>query len=123
MNSKMRKIINVVNWIFKIAYQYSVVKYKNLPINAVFFVSFIFTNTINFVLNITLFTFVINKINAYYYLLVLIIVSIVCKMFFLKKEIIQKIPKRNPTRKEIIILDLIFFSSVILFFGSLAMIT
>ncbi len=119
----MKKVSDFINWIFRISYQYSVVKHKNLPINAVFFVSFIFTNLVNFLLNITLFTYVVDKINAYYYLIVLIIVSVVGKIYFLKTEIILKIPKRNPTRKEIIILDLIFFISVILFFGSLALIT
>ncbi|WP_445721486.1 hypothetical protein [Flavobacterium sp.] len=119
----MKKINKFIYWLFKISYQFSVVKHKNLPINAVFFVSFIYTNFINFILNITLFTYFIDKLNAYYYLVVLLIVSVVAKVSLLKKEIIDEIPKTTPTRNDVIKLYVVFFISVILFFGSLAMIT
>lgn len=118
----MRKISKYINWLFQVSYQYTTIKYKNIAMNAVFFVSFIFTNLINFILNILFFFFEISKINALYYLVTLIIVTAFGGHFFLKKSFIDKIPKEAPSKKEVFILDAIFIFSVILFFGSLALI-
>ena len=109
----------LINWIFEISYRDTTVKNKNIPNNAILFISFIFTNFFGFCINVIFSIFNLNKIPPYIYLILYLCIFVLCRFYFLREEIIKKIKKKSPNKNDMIKLNAVFVVSVILFFGSL----
>ncbi len=111
-----------IQFIFNIVYRYTVIKHNNLPINAVFFASFLFNNIIGLFINSFILLFDLSPLPKIVYLILLLIIMFVLHSYFLKGGRSKNIDKRYPTKRDIIILDIILFSSSILFFWTLILI-
>lgn len=115
----MSSIIKFIHWVFEISYRDTTLKHKNIPDNAIFFISFLYTNLVGCCVNIFFSIFILFKIPPYFYLILYICIFIISKFFFLRKQNINRIEKKNPNKKDMIKLNMVFLISVILFFSSL----
>ena len=115
----MLNLKKLMNWIFEISYRDTTIKNKNIPDNAIFFISFIFTIFFGFCINVIFSIFNLTKIPPYIYLILYLCIFVLCRFYFLREEIIEKIKKKSPNKNDMIKLNTVFVVSVILFFGSL----
>jgi hypothetical protein len=118
----MNKIKTFVEWIFKITYQDSTITHGNIADNSIFFISFIFTNIIGFIVNSFVYTLNLNRLNPYFFLAIYVVVFIISRFYFIRDENIKNIKKVKPSKSEVIKLNFIFFFSILLFFSSLAIV-
>lgn len=118
----IKNIFYFINWMFRVSYDFSVVKNKNLIDNSIFFTSIIFTDIIGIIINIIVYVFEFMRPKPYLYLIILIIVFILSKIYLSDRERLNFIINKKVDKKCHIIMFLLFFILQILFFCSLALI-
>jgi hypothetical protein len=118
----MNKLKNFMFWVFRVTYQDSTIKHKNIADNSIFFISFLYSNLIGFIINSIIYIFDLYRFPPYFFLGVYVTVFISSRLYFVRDKIIKSIEKNKPTTKEVIKLNLVFVLSAFLFFGSLALV-